>query len=466
MKKTVIYTFTGLISPVLMLVLLPVYLKYLTPTEYIILALTNSFLAIFSIFFNLKTDQAYRTIYFYDIENKEKQISLFRTIFSFNFISLLVWLLIFYFFGSGIFGLIFKNDISFFPYSYIIISSFLIGNLNNLYFIYLQNTSKVTQYSILIIVITLATHLLQLSCVFIFKLSFYWFLYAGLFANLIVFLFIYFRNTSLFKFSISKILLKESILFSLPFLPFLILYNIENQLDRFFIERFLTIQELAKYVVLISIISAVITFFNSIDNAIRPELYQLLSEKKKDFQLKIQEQFNFYLFVGLVAMSFLIAFGTNVEWFLENEKYTGISTYFIPMVLAFLPLIGIRFLALQLVFDQKMSKINWFTLMKIIIMTGLFYLLIPVLGINGAIISIGISNMINLLLFYVLAEIKIVPSQKILFFTFGFIAINSFMFYYQNTKFVSLITIVEFIVFGLLFIHFYWNKIKNYFAVL
>jgi O-antigen/teichoic acid export membrane protein len=465
MKKTVLYTFTGIVSPILMLVLLPVYLKYLTQTEYIILALTNSFLAVFAIFFNLKTDQAYRTIYFYDIENKEKQTDLFRTIFSFNLISSTFWLLLFYIMGKELFSLIFKNDIEFFPFSFIIISSFLVGNLSNLYFIYLQNTSKAKQYSILVIMVTLLTHVLQLCCVFWLHLSFFWFLCSALLVNLVMFLFIFLKNISLFKFSISKKLLRESLLFSLPFLPFLVLYNLENQLDRFFIERFLSLQELAKYAVLMSIISAVITFFNSIDNAIRPELYLHLGEKKDSYISTIQEQLNFYLFVGLVALSFLIAFGTNIEWFLQNEKYVGVSQYFIPMVLAFLPLIGIRFLALQLVFDKKVSKINWFTVVKLFFMIGLFYVLIPIFGIEGAIITIGISNFINLLLFYFLVELKIVPSQKIILYTFSFIGINFLLIFSENTKFVSLISIGQFFVFGFLFIHYYWSKIKKHIAL-
>lgn len=462
MKKTVLYTFTGIVSPILQLVLLPIYLKYLTQTEYIILALTNAFLAVFSIFFNLKTDQAYRTIYFYEIDNKKKQIDLFRTIFSFNIISSSLWFPLFYFFGKNLFALIFKNDIEFFPFSFIIISNFLIGSLNNLYLIYLQNNSNAKKHSILVIAATLFTHLLQLCCVFWLKLSFMWFLSSALIVNLAILLFIYFKNISLFKFYISKKALHESLLFSLPFLPFLVLFNLENQLDRFFIERFLTLQELAKYAVLISIISAAITFFNNIDNAIRPELYKHLGEKKDTSKLEIQEQLNFYLFVGLVALSFLTAFGTNIEWFLQNEKYIGVSQYFAPMVLAFLPLIGIRFLALQLVFSKKVSKINWLTFAKLLMMTILFYLLIPIFGIQGAIITIGISNLVNLFLFFQLTDLKIVPSQSIMLFTFGFVSINILISFFENSKFVSLICIAQFFVLGFLFIQYYWDKIKLY----
>lgn len=461
MKKTVVYTFTGILSPILMLVLLPVYLKFLTPTEYVVLALTNSFLVVFSIFFNLKTEQAYRTIFFYENENKVKQLALFRTIFHFNVICTLVWLVLFLFFGKNLFDVLFKNDMQFFPYSYLIFSSFLIGNLNNLFFIYLQNNSKVTAYSLFSIVLALATHGLQLCCVFIFHTSFFGFLAAALIVNLLVLSFILIKNSTLFQFTISKKLLIESLRFSWPFLPFLVLYSIESQMDRFFIERFLTLSELARYAVLISIIGATNTFFNAVDNAIRPDLYSNLSDKTFLNPNKIQEQLDFYLWIGLVVFSFLIGFGFNIDWFLQNEKYVGLTTYFIPMVLAFFPLIGIRFMALILIYKQKVSKLNNVLLIKIIIMAGMFYLLIPIMGINGAILSIGISNLLNMVIFYFMIENKVLPSKKVMAFTIGFIILNLFLLFNPQTKFVYLIASGQCIVLGLLFVHFYQKKLKT-----
>lgn len=461
MKNTVVYTFTGILSPILMLVLLPVYLKFLTPIEYVVLTLTNSFLVIFSIFFNLKTDQAYRTIFFYDKDNIEKQHLLFRTIFNFNVICSLVWLGLFFLFGEVLFRGIFKNDIQFFPFSFLIFSNFLVANLNNLFFIYLQNNSKVKTYSLFIIVSVFATHGLQLSCIFIFQTSFYGFLAAALVVNLLVLIFILFRNFGLFKCMISKKLLTESLRFSLPFIPFLILYSIESQLDRFFIEHFLTISDLSRYAVLISIIGAAYTFFNAVDNAIRPELYLNLAESKTIINHKIQEQLDFYLWAGLVVFSFIIGFGFNIDWFLQNEKYVGISTYFIPMVLAFFPLIGIRFIALILVYNQKVSKLNKVLLIKIIFMAVLFYILIPIMGINGAIISIGISNLLNLVFFYLLTENKLLLSKKLMTFIVGFITMNLFLIFNQQSKFVYLVATAQCIVMGMLFIFFYRKKLKT-----
>jgi hypothetical protein len=190
-------------------------------------------------------------------------------------------------------------------------------------------------------------------------------------------------------------------------------------------------------------------------------LYSNLSDKTFLNPSKIQEQLDFYLWIGLVVFSFLIGFGFNIDWFLQNEKYVGLTTYFIPMVLAFFPLIGIRFMALILIYKQKVSKLNNVLLIKITIMAGMFYLLIPIMGINGAILSIGISNLLNMVIFYFMIENKVLPSKKVMAFTIGFIILNLFLLFNPQTKFVYLIASVQCIVLGLLFVHFYQKKLKT-----
>lgn len=461
MKKTVIYTLTGIVSPALTLLLLPVYLNYLSTTNYVLLALTNSFLAVFAIFFNLKTDQAYRTLFYHDLENKQKQEQLFQTIFSFQWIASFIWLGVFYVLGDWLFSLVFKNNFSFFPYSWILLATFLVSNLCGLYFIHLQNTSKVKMYSRYFLALTLSTHLVQLSVIFILKLDFLWFLLSGLIVALLFLGVIYSSNRSLFSFSFSKSIFKEALCFSLPFMPFLVLYNLENQLDRFFIERYLSLEELAGYAVLISVISAILTFFNSVDNAVRPGLYQDLAEKKLEMRHSIQEKLDFYWLIGLLAFSFLLAFGTHIDWFLQHEKYNGIRAYFPWMILAFLPIIGIRFWALQLVYEKQIGKINWFYFGKIILMALLFVGLVPIYKIYGTIVTIAISNLLTIMVFFMLTSVRVLPSQKVLFNTLFFIGLNSVILFATDTNFISLITLSQFLLFSLLFVNHYWDKIKS-----
>jgi O-antigen/teichoic acid export membrane protein len=461
MRRTLIYTLVGLLAPLVTLLLLPVYLNYLTTSEYVILSLSNSFIAVFSIFFNLKIDQAMRTIYFYNSDDSDKQKQLFRTLFSFQVISFVVWLLVFFIIGNSLFSIIYKNVVPFFPYTFIILSSFLVNALCGFYYIYLQNKAEVVKYSTYLVGSTLLINGLQLLCIFYLKLDFIWFLIAPLIANSFIFLIIYLTNSSLFKFQISRPILIEALRFSIPFIPFLIIYNLENQLDRFFIDRFLTIEELAKYVVLLSIASVISTLFNSVDNAIRPELFALFSNEKNS--KKLQFQFDFYLMIGLLSLSFLVFFGIHIHWFLDNPKYNGVAPYFPMIGIAFLPMIFLRFFALQLIYEKKVSKMNAYSAIKIIIMALLFWVLIPKFGIPGAIITLAVSNFLNALLFSVLLNNKTLPRLKIIFYCTTFLILNLALCFIENAYLLSLVSTFLLILFGGIFLLNYKTQIINYF---
>ena len=461
MRRTLIYTLVGLLSPLVTLLLLPVYLNYLTTSEYVILSLSNSFIVVFSIFFNLKVDQAMRTIYFYNSDDFEKQKQLFRTLFSFQIISFIVWLLVFLMVGNSLFSIIYKNVVPFFPYTFIILSSFLVNSLCGFYYIYLQNKLEVFKYSTYLVGSTLLINGLQLLCIFYLKLDFIWFLIAPLIANSFIFLIIYLRNSSLFKFQISKPILIEALRFSLPFIPFLIIYNLENQLDRFFIDRLLTIELLAKYVVLLSIASVVSTLFNSVDNAIRPELFSIYSNE--DYTKKAQFQFDFYLLIGLLSLSFLVFFGVHIHWFLDNPKYNGIAPYFPMIGIAFLPMIFLRFFALQLIYENKVSKMNVYSAIKIIIMAILFWILIPEFGIPGAIITLAVSNFLNAFLFFILLKNKTLPRVKIISYCMSFLILNLVLCFKENAYLLSLVSSFQCLLFVGIFFLQYKTQIINYF---
>lgn len=461
MKHTLIYTFLGILPPIISFVLLPVFLKYLTTNEYAILSISNAFFAVFSIILNLKVDQAFRHIYFFEPDNMSKQLALFRSLFNFQIIIFCFWTLVMYLCGDLFFHLAFKNNFSFFPYTFIMMLSLFVSMLNGFYFLYLQNKFEAKKYSLYFIVNILLTPTLQLLCIKIFKLGFLWFLFSSLCANLIMLLLIIFNNRQLFKIEFSKPVIKEALLFSLPFIPFLILYNLENQLDRFFIEKFLTLEDLVRYSVLLSISSTIFILFNSLDNAIRPELFSILSKKTDGFELLIQEKMDFYLLVGLMVLSFLSAFGINIHWFLNHPKYNGISLYFPIVALAFLPLILLRFLGLILMYENKIKKINYFAAGKIVLMAILFYFLIPLLKINGALMTIGISNLLNVCVFYKIIQAKILPGRKIYFYVSLFVLLNSVILFLDKSRLAPTIAILQFGLFVLIFLMKYQKELRK-----
>ncbi|WP_316635714.1 hypothetical protein [uncultured Flavobacterium sp.] len=179
------------------------------------------------------------------------------------------------------------------------------------------------------------------------------------------------------------------------------------------------------------------------------------------FELLIQEKMDFYLLIGLLALSFLSAFGVNIHWFLNHSKYNGISFYFPIVALAFLPLILLRFLALILMYENKIKKINYFTAGKMVLMTILFYFLVPKMKINGALMTIGISNLLNVCIFYKILHIKILRARKIYFYITFFVLLNSVMLFLNKSTLVSSIAILQFGLFVLIFLIKYQKELRK-----
>lgn len=408
MKRIVVYTLTGLLSPLLSLVLLPVYLNQLTPHEYIMLALTNSFWAVFSVFAGCKTDQALRTLYYHYNNSEKQQNDLFVSIVKFQLVLIFAWAVVFLLVGSFVFDALFKTPITFLPYSYLLLLGFLVSSITNLYFILLQNQGKVRLFSAGTISTVILLHVFQLVGVFWFDDGFLGYSLAYLLVNVFTLFVIIGFDYKRFRIPFSKSFLQKSMRFSWPFIPFLILFSVESQLDRFFMDKFSTATELSKYSVVISIGAACITLFNALDNAIRPALYEELAHHKN--AKKIQHQLNFYLLSGCVLLGLLALFGLHIDLFLNNKKYTGINDLFPLLSLALLPFVGLRFLGLLIAFENKTKNVLFYYLLKVGLISGLFVLFLPSWGSKGALSVIALSNSIGIALFYSQLTLKIKPS--------------------------------------------------------
>jgi O-antigen/teichoic acid export membrane protein len=212
---------------------------------------------------------------------------------------------------------------------------------------------------------------------------------------------------------------------------------------------------------LLSISSTIFILFNSLDNAIRPELFSILSKKTEGFELLVQEKMDFYLLIGLMVLSFLSAFGINIHWFLNHPKYNGISLYFPIVALVFLPLILLRFLGLILMYENKIKKINYFAVGKIVLMAILFYFLVPQLKINGELMTIGISNLLNVCVFYAIIQAKILPGREIYFYVSLFVLLNSVMLFLNKSTLAPTIAILQFGFFILIFLIKYQKELRK-----
>jgi len=353
-----------------------------------------------SIVVNLRLDTAVRTFYFDYNQNEKLLWNYLSQIFSVVLgIGILVFI-IFQLVGSSLYHLVFDSEeIMFHPYGEIALATALISACNTIYFIYLKNKVRLKTFFAYSIISVFMSIGLQAFFILYLNMTIMGVLLGNFISTATVFSIILLRNTTLITLNIAWKNIKPSIIFSLPLVPFSFLYVFENQLDKVMLERYLTLEKVGIYGILMSFVGLSKLLLSALDNGIRPFLYQSLKDKNNETPSSLELYHSIYIFTGLVALSGVIMIGANLHFLTDNPKYLEIRTYVIWASIATIPLFFVRFLNLILVFYKKSGELTKTAFIKTAFMFILMLILIPKFGIYGAIISISISQLVNFFLF-------------------------------------------------------------------
>jgi len=399
------FSLIGFLRPAINVFLIPLYLACITPEEYGLLSLVLVFSAVIGVFAGLKLNAAFQTFYFYYNDDEQTLWNYLSQIFTVNFILGLVWFAVFMAIGPYLFQISFASvEVLFFPYGAIAIANVLIGQATAVYYTYLKNGVRIREFMILSILSTLAIVCFQ--AFFILRLD--WgikgILLGTLLSSIGQFIYISLRHSRIYTLKIQWKTLKKSVLYSLPLIPFSFLFTFEKHLDKLIIERYLNLEQVGLYALLMTLIGLSTILLHAMDNAFRPYLFEALKRNDHNTHKEVQRYFIIYQIIGLLLLAGILLLGNHLHFITDNEKYQSISRYFPLAVLVVAPFLMVRFIAMLFLYYQKTVMLAVFTFIKFSIMFILMLFLIPEFGINGALISIGISNIINLILFAYLIE--------------------------------------------------------------
>ncbi|MEQ8238803.1 MAG: hypothetical protein RIA69_06305, partial [Cyclobacteriaceae bacterium] len=222
-------------------------------------------------------------------------------------------------------------------------------------------------------------------------------LYGILFSKIIIipFLIFYFRKWLIIHLKNLKETLKYgrmALKFSLPFLPSILLYWVQTLGDRFVLERFVSIEKVGQYAVILALLTFPQVVVNAVMNAFKPKLLQLLNDEKHSLIQKAEFLFTSFIVLSLVFVLFL---GTHLDWITDNNKYIDINQYLFLGVLAILPSSMLYMHQLKIMRVEKTGDISKYAFYAFLTQFLLLFLLVPRYGISGALISFGLSGLLN-----------------------------------------------------------------------
>jgi O-antigen/teichoic acid export membrane protein len=398
-KETAIYGLGGVAPKVVGFLLLPIFTRYLTPTEYGIISYTNSVRMFLFVIAALGLNTFVLRHYF-ELKTEEQKKELIGNVFLFLcFFSLFITILAMLLFPFGI--RYFNVQVPFKPFFLIALTNNFLDTFSILPLVYYRLHQNARGY----VQITITRAFLQYALSFTFIVIFGWGVLGNYYGNLItltIFAFVYW--TIIIKGATLRInwqQIREGLIFSLPLIPVPLCQLIVSLSDKIIMERFISLSDMGIYSIAATLTLVMGILNHSVYKAVEPEIFKRYGDV--DFWDFFKETK-----AGLLALLFLCAMGISlfsqeILIIMTPEKYWP-GHKLIPVLAIGIIFSGINILYGCIIIAEKRTKISGISVFVGALTSVTFNLaLIPKFGYYGAAVSSAFAyGAMNLFIYYYL----------------------------------------------------------------
>lgn len=360
-----------------------------------------------------KLESAYRIFYFDRKNNRDRERYL-STLFTFILIISATTSFIIVLFGKFFFKNVFGPDVDFFPFGFLAVINVFLGSINILYAIDCQNRENRIGYVWYSLAASAISICIQYVGIVIFGYGILSFFVSVLISGCIQFAYVVYIG----KFKIGKIdreMVNASLKYSLPLIPFLFLLTVEQQMDRYFLKKYHSLELLGLYALLLTAGGFFSMLMNSLDNAIRPGLFQSLKISDPDHDIKYYQQI--YVFISIAAVIGVAILTYFLPHWIGNFKYLALLKSIPLFAMSVIPLIYVRYYAVLFSYKKDSNNLTLVSFLKLLLLIVVFYLFVPMYGIDGILLSLFVANVVNAMVFYFLIKYKhkltVVPTYDV-----------------------------------------------------
>jgi O-antigen/teichoic acid export membrane protein len=143
---------------------------------------------------------------------------------------------------------------------------------------------------------------------------------------------------------------------------------------------------------------------NSLDNALRPRLFQSL--KMNDPVYNVNQYQKIYVSIALVAVTGVVLLSYVLPHWIGNLKYLPLLKSIPLFAMSLIPLVYVRYYAVLFSYKKDSKNLIIIGVIKLIVLILVFRALVPAYGIDGVLLSLFIANLLNALLFFMLVKYK------------------------------------------------------------
>lgn len=386
-KNSFIYTIGTVLTRGIAIILVPVYTRYLTPSEYGIIDLFMILSSIVSLTIALEIHQA--VVRFYqDTEDEKEKMQYVSSAFIFSIFVYSLYFIISILF-SDYFTMLILDDLKY--QNIFLLASGAITTSGLFYF-----TSGQLKWQILpkqsIIVSVL--HVIIVACVAVYLLVVEDMKLQSIFigqicGNIIgMFISIYFAKKS-YRFIFVYQKFKEMIAFSYPLVFSGIGIFIALYIDRIAIKELLGLEELGIYGLAYRFAAVASLVMIGFQSSLSPLIYK--HYKEKNTPKNIARLFDGFLIFALFIVAGSILFSKEVVVLMSTKEFYSASVLIPPLVMAVF-FSNMYIFAPGIAIEKKTKTLALISTTSAIINTILNYIMIPILGLQGAAIATLLSS--------------------------------------------------------------------------
>ena len=404
LKNTLIYTIGNLITTLSSFILLPIYTKYLSVTEFGIVSSMQTLSAILIVIVSLALERSLFRVY-YDYKSEPEKKNFLGTIFIGIIVIGAVGIALCYLFQSYL-NLLFPT-IPFYPFfSYTIINTLILSVIN-----FSQTISQVKQNAKRFMV----TSIMLVGFTALFNLFFVIRMHYGalgivigtLLAGCVVLFVSMYNIIKAIKFSFNNDMFKNALNFSLPMLPTLLSAWILNLSDRVFISHFYTQADVGIYSLAYRITSLIIFASSALYMAYNPQFYQIANDELKTIPERKNTIYKYNkvitVAVGMIGLCLLAASDVGIKLFFKKQ-FLPAYNYMPVLIIAFVISQISGLYNLMLYQNKKTWLVTYSVFISAALNVGLNYFFLPVWGAYFASVSTLICNAATFLLLFFYAR--------------------------------------------------------------
>jgi len=321
-ENSFLYTLSGLLTKGVNFLLLPIYTASLTPKDYGIYSLINSFISVAFYFVSLGLESALIRFYSTFTNNKEKLKRLIGTSIITIFISSSVFSILCMIFRDSIVNFIMEG-VSFYPY--IIIGLFHLGclSVNIIYRTVLRASGNGKKLTVTSLVVFFSTAIITILLISVRKYGAVGILIAAATTQFVFLLYavIDLKRNDMITLCIDLPLLKLSLKYSIPIIPHSMSTYIASFTSKVFLNNTGSLSSVGIYNISTQVAAIIDTFQDSIGHAYRPWLNEILNEKIENRASQIRKVSENLMRLYSIIFLGVALFASDVIFIFLNYSY-------------------------------------------------------------------------------------------------------------------------------------------------